>query len=56
MKRALLVAGLILLLAAEAQAVPTNVTYTEGDATTRYTSGKQQDTSIGDVLNTGRLR
>ena len=54
MKRAsILVAGLILLFAAEAQAVPTNVTYTDGDATTRYTSGKQQDTAIGDVLNTG---
>jgi len=53
MKQTLLVAGLILILAAAAQAVPTDVTYTDGDATTRYTSGKQQDTSVGDVLNTG---
>jgi FecR protein len=53
MKHTLLVAALSLGLAAAAQAVPTDVTYTEGDATTRYTNGKQEDTSIGDVLNTG---
>ena len=53
MKKTLLTAGLIAALTATAYAVPTNVTYTEGDATTRFTSGKQQDTSIGDILNTG---
>jgi hypothetical protein len=53
MKKTLLAAGMVLFLAAAAQAVPTDVTYTEGDATTRYTSGKQQDTNIGDTLNTG---
>ena len=53
MKKTSLTVGLILALTAAAYAVPTNVTYTEGDATTRYSSGKQQDTSIGDVLNTG---
>jgi hypothetical protein len=53
MKRFLFAAGVILVAAAAAQAVPTDVTYTEGDATTRFTSGKQQDTAIGDVLNTG---
>lgn len=53
MKKALLAAGMVLVLGAAAQGVPTDVTYTEGDATTRYASGKQQDTSIGDTLNTG---
>jgi FecR protein len=53
MKQTLLLAGLFFALAAAAYAVPTDVTYTEGDATTRYTNGKQQDTSTGDVLNTG---
>ena len=53
MKKTLLAAGMVLFLAAAAHAVPTDVTYTEGDATTRYTSGKQQDTNIGDTLNTG---
>ena len=53
MKKTFLTAGLIAALTATAYAVPTNVTYTEGDATTRFTSGKQQDTSIGDILNTG---
>ncbi len=53
MKQTILVAGLILAIAAAAHAAPTDVTYTEGDATTRYHSGVQQDTSVGDVLNTG---
>jgi hypothetical protein len=53
MKQTLLVAAFILGFAAAAQAVPTDVTYTDGDATTRYTNGAQEDTSIGDVLNTG---
>ena len=53
MKQILLVTGLILGVAAAAQAVPTDVTYADGDATTRLTSGKQHDTVIGDVLNTG---
>jgi len=53
MKRALLAAGLVLTLSTTGWATPTDVTYTDGDATTRYTSGKQQDTEVGDVLNTG---
>jgi hypothetical protein len=53
MKNALLITGLILFLGASAHAVPTDVTYTEGDATTLYGTGQQQDTSVGDVLNTG---
>lgn len=53
MKQTRIVTGLLLLVAAAAQAVPTDVTYTEGDATTRYTSGRQQDTAVGDELNTG---
>jgi len=53
MKNALLIAGLILSLGASAHAVPTDVTYTEGDATTLYKTGQQQDTSVGDVLDTG---
>ncbi|MGA2613335.1 MAG: hypothetical protein ABSG38_07780 [Spirochaetia bacterium] len=53
MKQTLIVTGLILLVAAAAQAAPTDVTYTEGDATTRHTSGRQQDTAVGDELNTG---
>jgi len=53
MKQILLVGAFLLCLGALAQAVPTDVTYTEGDATTRYKDGTQNDTSIGDVLNTG---
>jgi hypothetical protein len=53
MKKTLLSFGLALLLAGAANAVPSDVTYIEGDVTTRMGSGKQQDTSIGDVLNTG---
>ena len=33
--------------------LPTDITYTEGDATERLKTGKQQDAQIGDVLNTG---
>jgi hypothetical protein len=53
MKQILLIGAFLLCLAGLAQAVPTDVTYTEGDATTRYKNGTQDDTSIGDVLNTG---
>lgn len=53
MKKTLLSFGLALLITAAANAVPSDVTYVEGDVTTRLSSGKQQDTSIGDVLNTG---
>jgi hypothetical protein len=53
MKKTLLSLGLALLLAAAANAIPSDVTYAEGDVTTRFGTGKQQDTSIGDVLNTG---
>jgi hypothetical protein len=53
MKKTLLSFGLALLITAAANAVPSDVTYAEGDVTTRLSSGKQQDTSIGDVLNTG---
>ncbi|HVO38508.1 MAG TPA: FecR domain-containing protein, partial [Spirochaetia bacterium] len=53
MKHALLPAVISLAIAGAGYAVPTDVTYTDGDATTRLTSGKQHDTVIGDVLNTG---
>jgi hypothetical protein len=53
MKKILLAAGMALVVVATAQGVPTDVTYAEGDAVTRFTSGKQQDTAIGDTLNTG---
>ena len=45
---ALLLLGIISL-----GAVPTDVTYREGDAKIRYKAGKQEDAEIGIVVNTG---
>ncbi len=53
MRNTLLVSGLVVLLGVAAYAVPSDVTYAEGDVTTRLSNGKQQETTIGDVLNTG---
>jgi hypothetical protein len=53
MKTVILILSFSLFAASFVSAIPTDVTYAEGDATTRYSSGKQQETSIGDKLNTG---
>ncbi len=38
-----------------ALALPTDVTYTEGEANIRFKSGKQQEAQIGAVVNTGDM-
>jgi len=53
MKKTILATGLVILLGVSANAVPSDVTYTEGEVTTKLGTGKQVDTSIGDVLNPG---
>ena len=53
MKRLLAISACVLLAAAAAYAVPTNITYAEGDTTEKLKSGVIQDAQIGDVLNTG---
>ncbi len=53
MKRNLGFAALFLLVAWAASAVPTDVTYTDGDTSEKLKSGVIQDAQIGDVLNTG---
>jgi len=53
MKSILIPLALLSLLASAAFAVPSDVVYTEGDATVRYKSGQVDDAYIGDVLNTG---
>ena len=53
MKRALLCAAFVISVVIAANAVPTDVTYTDGDVTTRKASGTQMDTAIGDVIDTG---
>jgi len=53
MKKATLCAALMLLGSLALQAVPTDVTYAEGEATIKSKAGKQQEASIGDVMNTG---
>ena len=52
MKAALLVSS-FLLAACLLQALPTEITYTEGDASVRLKTGRSHDAAIGDVLNTG---
>jgi hypothetical protein len=47
------IATVLLAAAAALQAAPAQVTYAEGDASIRSKSGKQQDVSIGDTMNTG---
>ncbi len=53
MKTKLIAPVLFLLAAFIAEAVPADVTYTEGDTGLKLKSGKQQDAQIGDVMNTG---
>ena len=50
-----LAAALLLAAAALSFAVPTDVTYSEGDASIRFKNGKQQDAEIGAVINTGDM-
>jgi len=53
MKRLLGISVFFVLAAWAASAVPTDVTYTEGDTSEKLKSGVVQDAQIGDVLNTG---
>jgi hypothetical protein len=48
-------AAFLLALSAAAFAVPTDITYSEGEAGIRFKNGKQQDAEIGAILNTGDL-
>lgn len=50
-----LAAVLLLATASFAFAVPTDVTYAEGDASIRFKSGKQAEAEIGTVINTGDM-
>jgi len=50
-----LLAAALLLTASYAFAIPTDVTYAEGDASIRFKTGKQQTVEIGAVLNTGDM-
>ncbi len=49
----LLAAALLLAAASFSFAIPTDVTYVEGDASLRLKNGKQAQAEIGTVLNTG---
>jgi hypothetical protein len=53
--RSLLAAAFLLAAAVSAFAVPTDITYSEGDASIRFKTGKQQTAEIGTVLNTGDM-
>ncbi|MBN1835674.1 MAG: FecR domain-containing protein [Spirochaetales bacterium] len=53
MKKTLALCTLLALAVPGAFAVPSDVVYTEGDATVRYKSGRVEDAYIGDVLDTG---
>jgi hypothetical protein len=53
MKRNFVFAAFFLFAAWAASAIPTDINYTEGDATEKLKTGKLLDAQIGDVLNTG---
>ena len=53
MRKATLLAVILLAAAAGAFAIPADVTYTDGDNTLRLKSGKTQDVQVGDKMNTG---
>jgi hypothetical protein len=53
MKRAIGIVAFLLAGVFALSALPADVTYSEGDATLKLKSGKQQDVQIGDVINTG---
>jgi hypothetical protein len=53
--RSLLAAAILVAAAVCSFAVPTDVTYAEGDANIRFKSGKQQEAQIGAVVNTGDM-
>lgn len=53
MKTRLSILVFLLLAALAVSAVPTDITYTEGDTAEKLKSGVVQDAQIGDVLNTG---
>lgn len=44
-----------LLVASLAFSIPTDITYSEGEASIRFKSGKQQEAVIGAVVNTGDM-
>lgn len=53
MRKAMACVLFMLLGAIALVAAPADVTYTEGDANLRLSSGKSHDVEIGDVMNTG---
>jgi hypothetical protein len=53
MKTPLVTAGLLLLAATWCPGVPSDVVYTDGEASVRYKSGRSTDAAIGDLLDTG---
>lgn len=53
MRKATLLAVILLAAAAGAFAIPADVTYTDGDNTLKLKSGKTQDVQVGDKMNTG---
>ncbi len=53
MKTTAAIAVFLALGAFSLSAAPADITYTEGDASVRLKTGKQQDAQIGDRLNTG---
>jgi len=53
MRKATLLAAILLAAAAGAFAVPADVTYADGDTTLKLKSGKTQDVQVGDKMNTG---
>jgi hypothetical protein len=53
MKKPFMIFALLLASAAALLAVPTDITFTEGEARVRFGNGQMGDANIGDVLNTG---
>lgn len=53
MKTPLLTVGLVLAAAAWGFGVPSDVVYSDGEASVRYKSGRSADVAIGEVLDTG---
>jgi hypothetical protein len=53
--QSLLAVAFLAAAAVSAVAIPTDITYSEGEASIRFKSGKQLDAEIGAVVNTGDM-
>jgi hypothetical protein len=53
MKKFAEVAGVLLMAAAWCFPIPSDVTYSDGEASVRYKTGRNHDLAIGDLLDTG---